>query len=378
VSGARARPRRILLVIHSLTAGGAERVLSLLANAWAARGDHVTIATLSAGGDRPFFALDPAVERLALGIDGNPGPLLSALGAAGRNVSRLRAIRRAIRAARPDVIMSFMNVTNVLTIVAARGTGVPVVATEHIDPSQDDIGALWTTLRRLTYPHVGRLAVLNERVLEYFPPHIRARSVVVPNPVVAPGPAAAPPPSRAPGAAKTLLAMGRMTGQKGFDLLLEAFARVAGRHPDWTLEIWGEGPLRDDLEAQARALGLGARVRLPGRTGDAYGVLAAADLYVLSSRFEGFPMVLCEAMASGLPVVSFDCRTGPREIVRDGVDGVLVPPGDVAALAAALDALMGDPARRARLAARAPEIAERFGMARVLALWDDVFRALGR
>jgi GalNAc-alpha-(1->4)-GalNAc-alpha-(1->3)-diNAcBac-PP-undecaprenol alpha-1,4-N-acetyl-D-galactosaminyltransferase len=365
--------RSILLVIHGLTAGGAERVLTMLANAWAARGDEVTIATLSSAEETPFFPLDPRIRRLALGADGNPGAALRALGALGRNVARVRGIRRAIRVTRPDVVMSYMNVTNVLSIAAAAGTGVPVVATEHIDPSQQQLNPLWTTLRRWAYPHAGRLAVLNDRVLEYFPPDIRAKSVVVPNPVIEPAGGPAVLRAAADPGPRTIVAMGRMTAQKGFDLLLDAFAQVASRHPAWSLEIWGEGPVRADLIERARALGLDDRVRLPGRTADAYGVLRAADLYVLSSRFEGFPMVLCEAMATGLPVVAFDCRTGPREIVRDGIDGVLVPPGDVAALADALDRLLGDPALRARLASRAPELVERFSLERVLARWDEVF-----
>ena len=367
------RPLRLLLVINAMSPGGAERVCSVLANAWASRGDTVSLATYTAPGERSFFALDPAVREIHLGTNGSPGPGLRWLGALGRNVARVRSIRRAIGRTRPDVIVSFMNVTNVLTIAAAHGSGVPVIATEHIDPSQDDIGALWTALRRWVYPHAARLAVLNERVLEYFPADIRRRSVVLPNPVMRPpGPVRSVRPER--GSARTIVAMGRMTRQKGFDLLLEAFATIAADHPDWTLEIWGEGPLRGELEARAHAPDLEGRVRLPGRTDDAYAVLAAADLYVLSSRFEGFPMVLCEAMASGLPVLSFDCRTGPREIVRDGIDGVLVPAGDVQELSRELSRLLGDAGTRGALARRAPEILERFGVARVLSRWDEVFQ----
>ncbi len=373
-AGAR-RPRRLLLVINAMSAGGAERVCSLLANAWAERGDTVSIATYTAAGTTSFFPLHPAVREVHLGVNGSPGALLGRLGAVGRNLARIRAIRRALHDARPDVVVAFMDVTNVLAILAAQGTGIPVVVTEHIDPSQKSIGPLWTTLRRWTYPHAARLAVLNERVLEYFPDDIRRRSVVLPNPVVRP-PEPASPPVGKPDGARTVVAMGRMTRQKGFDLLLEAFASIAARHPAWSLEIWGDGPLRGGLEARAQAPDLMGRVRFPGRTDDAYGVLAAADLYVLSSRYEGFPMVLCEAMASGLPVLSFDCRTGPREIVRDGIDGVLVPAGDVPEFAARMDRLMADPGARDALARRAPEILDRFGVSRVLARWDDLFAAI--
>jgi len=125
---------------------------------------------------------------------------------------------------------------------------------------------------------------------------------------------------------RIVLAVGRFTKVKGFDLLIKAFAGIAIAYADWDLVILGEGPERSDLEAQVEALGLGHRVKLPGRAGNMPDWYARADLFVMSSHFEGFPLVLVEAMAHGCPAVSFDCDTGPRDIIRDEMDGRLVRP----------------------------------------------------
>jgi glycosyltransferase involved in cell wall biosynthesis len=170
--------------------------------------------------------------------------------------------------------------------------------------------------------------------------------------------------------------MGRLSAEKGFDLLLDAFARIAPQHADWSLKILGQGPLRPALQAQALRLDLGERVQFTGEVADPFPILRVADLFVFPSRSEGFGMALAEAMACGLPAVSFDCPSGPRDIVRDGIDGILVPPEDVVALAAALDRLMGDAQERERLAVRAPEVTVRFSRERILSLWQDLFNDL--
>jgi glycosyltransferase involved in cell wall biosynthesis len=187
-----------------------------------------------------------------------------------------------------------------------------------------------------------------------------------------------PPPRHGPAAleAKVLVAAGRLEHQKGFDLLLDAFALVAPRHPDWTLWIFGEGRKRADLAARIERLGLTGRARLKGNVTDLDTRFAAASVYVLSSRFEGLPMVLLEAMSAGLPVVSFDCPTGPAEVVRHGRTGLLVPAGDVAGLAAGIDQLIGDPRRRRAMGAAAARDADRFSISTVRQRWDELFTDL--
>jgi len=177
--------------------------------------------------------------------------------------------------------------------------------------------------------------------------------------------------------AHKLIAAGRLEPQKGFDLLLEAFAAVAPKHPDWTLDIFGRGTQRELLEQSLVDLGLGGRVRINVPTDRLGERMRDASVFVLSSRYEGFPIVLLEAMAAGLAVVSFDCQTGPNEIVTDGTSGVLVPPEDVSALAAALDRVMDDESLRRRLAAAAPAAVRPYSLENIGRRWDELLAADG-
>ncbi len=362
---------RVTLVIHGMGSGGAERVAATMANAWTARGWEITLITFEDAASGSFYPLDARVRFQPLGIAGASRNLSQAIIS---NSRRLLAIRRTIQAARPDVVVTFLDMVNVRTLLALAGTRVPVVVTEQTDPGQKNLGRVWETLRRWTYRHAARVVVLGQSSWEYFPPDIRARTVILPNPIAVDQPDEDD--ERPSTGQKTLVAVGRLVPEKGFDLLLEAFARVAPEHPNWRLVIWGEGPLRRDLEAQRDRLGLRSRVSLPGRTQALFRELRRADLFVMSSRREGLPMALGEAMACGLPAVSFDCRSGPREIIRPGVDGLLVPPGDIEGLAAALSALMGDDAERQRMAQRAPEVLERFSAERVLDRWEELLETV--
>src|SRR5262249_18849014 len=153
----------------------------------------------------------------------------------------------------------------------------------------------------------------------------------------------------------------------------KAFSALAHKHPEWKLTILGGGPLLAELQKQAQSLNLDQRVQFAGPVSDPFPRLHAADLFVFPSRFEGFGMALAEAMACRLPAVSFDCPEGPGDIIRNGVDGLLIPSEDVPALIAALDSLMGDSDKRRRLASRAPEVHSRFGRERILDLWESLF-----
>jgi glycosyltransferase involved in cell wall biosynthesis len=168
-----------------------------------------------------------------------------------------------------------------------------------------------------------------------------------------------------------------MSRQKGFDLLVQAYARVAPGHPDWRLRICGGGQERPAIEALIRALGIEDVVELPGPAADMAGEMARASIFVLSSRYEGLPLILLEAMSAGMGVVSFDCPTGPGDLVDDHRTGLLVPPRDVEALAVAIGEMMDDEDLRRRCGAAAIDTAAEYTMAAVGPRWEALLGELG-
>ena len=253
----------------------------------------------------------------------------------------------------------------------ARGrlapAGVIVIAQEHQHLARH--GQATRNALAAALPNVSVLVTLTEsdrmaweQVLGASGPPVVAIPNAVPDVPLGPGD---------PGAHK-VIAAGRLEPQKGFDLLLEAFAAIAVKHPDWTLDIFGKGTRREALGKAVVDLGLAGRSPSMSRLIDSESACETPPCIVLSSRYEGFPIVLLEAMAAGLTVVSFDCPTGPNEIVADGTSGLLVPAEDVPALAAALDRVMGDESLRRRLAAAAPTAVFPYSLEKVGRRWDEL------
>ena len=174
----------------------------------------------------------------------------------------------------------------------------------------------------------------------------------------------------------TLIAAGRLTPQKGFDFLIPAFAKAAADHPDWRLRIHGKGKDKPELQRLIDEHDMTDRIELAGPASDMGAAMAHASIFVLSSRFEGFPLILIEAMGKGLAVVSFDCPTGPSDIIDDHRNGILVPHKDIQALAAGMSELMGDEALRRRCAAAALESSREYGIDAIGPRWEALFESL--
>jgi glycosyltransferase involved in cell wall biosynthesis len=183
-------------------------------------------------------------------------------------------------------------------------------------------------------------------------------------------------PARTTADPKVVVAAGRLVAQKGFDRLIAAYAPIARTHPDWQLHIYGEGTGRPRLERKIARLGLRRHVILHGYAPDFDRVLDHASVFAMTSRFEGFPMVLVEAMSKAVPVVSFDCPRGPGEIIADGLNGRLVVDGDIPGFTRALVSLMDDPRQRRRMAAQALRTAAEFRPEAVMQQWGALFSEL--
>jgi len=363
---------RILFLVSSMQGGGAERVAALLSNHWVAHGHEVILMPTFSGRGECLYPLD---ERVRLEY------LADRVGTTRKTpwsiVRRLLAMRSMVHEWRPDGVVSFLPHVNVAAILAAWGLKVPVMVSERIYPPAMPLRPVWPRLRRWTYPWAATVVMQTRRGADWLAGECpRARGAVIPNPCVYPLPLAQPrlaPEDWVGPARRVVLAVGRLDEQKGFAGLLDAFTRLATRFRDWDLVILGEGEERMALAARIEKQGLAGRVVLPGRVGNPGDWYRRAELYVMSSRFEGFPNTLVEAMAHGVPAVSFDCETGPAEILRDGVDGYLVPPEQGAdGLVRAMAVLMEDDETRRSMGNAAVAVRERFSPERVMAAWDGV------
>ena len=368
---------KILIFLNSLAGGGTERVAATLANFWAGKSWNVTVVTMNPESD-DFYRLDPGVRRIALDLAGESGCLVDAV---RQNARRIAALRRILNDLRPAVALSMMSTPNVLLALASHNvSSVCTVGSEHCYPPHAPLGRLWSGLRKNMYGRLSAVVALTGECAEWIRTHSSATRVpVIPNPVVWPLPDHAPmiaPDALCRAGRQVLLAVGRLNAVKNYPVLLGAFARLASRHADWDLVILGEGPQRQALEAIVRDAHMDNRIFLPGIAGNVRAWYERADTYVMTSRSEGFPNSLAEALAHGLPAISVDCDTGPRDIIRHAIDGFLVPVNDAAQLERTMDRVMGDTGLRNSLAGRAVDARERFSIEKIAGMWEALFASL--
>jgi glycosyltransferase involved in cell wall biosynthesis len=364
---------KLVFLSSSVAMGGAERVVTLLTGGLARRGHSVTLITTTTRGD--FFVPATNVERVALDLTGQPAGTAIRLrnlpGTLKGLASGLPAFVNELVVRDPDLVVSFQSQLNVLTLAVVRGRW-PVVISERTDPAQAHLGVGWRLLRRLCYPHAAAVVSPSQGVdrgLSWLP---KRKRLVVHNPVhtKSGGDTLGLPAGLSPG--RYVVAVGRMIPDKGFDLLLEVFARVRVGHPDWRLAILGDGPERASLEQRIGRLGLEDVAMLLGPVSEPDSIVRQAGLFAMTSRREGFPNALAEAMACGVPAVSFDCPSGPAELIRQGENGLLLPQGDIEAFANAVSRLIENADLRGRMANAARASVARFELDNILDQWEQI------
>ena len=353
--------KRLLFVCDSLEEkGGVEKLVSLQANHFEAQGHVVRILTRYAQNKPPAYPLAPGISVVSYRWAFRAAGLTKLWHFGGF----LRWVRAQVRAFRPDWVMTNGLNVGVLTILANPDYKKQVIACDH--NHFGNASGLWNRLRKIAYRDIGHIVSLTREDLPLYQA-VNPRSVCIYNPVSL---------TSAPGSFarnRQVLAVGRHTRQKGFDLLLEAWQQVVKAHPDWTLTIVGEGDETPSLKKQIQQLDIGETVHLHPFSDNIASYYQNSNLFVLSSRFEGLSLVLIEAIAMGVPVVAFSCKTGPREVLEQG-GGMLVEAENVSRLAQTIIYFIEHPETWDPMSEAGKENAQRFTHDNYFAQWEALLR----
>lgn len=338
---------RIVFVIPDMPGGGTERVVALLANEYGRRGIEVTILLFA--GHETAYPLREGIEVVSVG---NPSG-----GRLRERIGRIGRMRRFYREHKGCQIWAFSVMGAVFSAVAALGQRHFVLVSERNDPHKYE----HPKIRNFSYRLADVVICQTPEAAKSFPAAIRRKAVVIPNPLELEG-VTPYEGEREP----RIVAVGRLSAQKNHKLLLEAFALFADKHREYVLEIYGKGELEAELKSLAERLGVADRVQFQGFCHTIQEKIRTAGMYVLSSDYEGISNSMLEAMALGMPVIATDCPIGgSRMYIKDGVNGLLVPVGDVSALAAAMDRLAGNRDLGRRLGAEAAKLKEELAVSKI-------------
>lgn len=380
---------KILYCVPSLyKSGGMERILTEKANWLATHGNQIDILTTEQEGKTPFFTLDPSIKLIDLDINFNKDFNLGLLKKTRNHYRKLRLYRNIlkqhIKKVGYDVVVSLCG--KEIEFLGKIDISAKKVAELHF--SQDfkiqfaesmnrgklhRLLAKWLTRSFIkSTKNLDALVVLTkEDENQWIKTNSNIRQIYNFTEKDT-----HPKKGENRIETKRCIAVGRLDEQKGFDLLIPAWEKVAEKHPDWTLDIFGVGKWEDLLKNEIKSRGLTCKVNLKGQSKEIEKEMAESDFFILSSRYEGFPMVMLEAFAGGLPIVAFNCKTGPKEIITDGENGLLVAPGDTDALSRAIIRLIENPGERKKMSEKAIESMMRFDKEKIMNQWQNLFRDL--
>ena len=345
------------------------------------RNHQVTLITLDNGSQDRHFVL-PSVQRIRLDVLGqskesNLRPLRGLRRVLGA-LRRIAQMRRTFKSISPDVILSFCDQMNVMTLIAATRTTIQVIICERSDPRHQRLPKFWERLRSATYPKASKVVALTDEVANHLRQYYRADALVIPSAIDVPNSHS----SRDIATHhKTMIAIGRLEEEKGFERLIQAFAKIASQQSEWTLHIIGDGSMRNPLGFLIKQLKLEQRVLMTGWVAQPWEQYSNSTLFILPSLYEGFPSVLMEAMARGVPSISVDCDSGPRAIIdRVSQEGksppALLVSNDQAGLAAGMQKLMTDAKLREAIGQAGKEVAKQFGWTEMVNQYETLLLEL--
>jgi len=376
---------KILIFIGSLTSGGAERVTVTLSEYLSKLNKYsVTVVSLNEK-DFDFYKLNSSVERIAMNMSGATSGLNKYI----VNIKRVFAFRDIIKKRQPDIVLGMITRQAVISILACFGMQVKVVVSERNYPGRRKNHSMWEKLRKWFYKYADAHVVQTNKIAIWIRENTNAKNInIIPNSIS--WPIAVHPPILKPENyinkdEGLILAVGSFKKQKGFDLLVKSVSPILREFDGWKLVIIGDDVDEDGInksdhrklvESLIKDNGLSDRISLPGKAGNIIEWYQRADIFVLSSRFEGFPNVLLEAMASGTACISFDCDTGPQELIDHRKNGLLVEHLNTASLRSSIYELMEDSTLRKRLSKNAILVRDSFSDEIILKKWKDLFDEL--
>jgi len=374
-----------LIVCLDLGDGGAQRVVSTLANCWSQEGRKVCVVTLT-DKEEPY-QLHPSIQRIRIrnftsqkdlrrswgwiAAKLKHGKIIEYAGIYKFLFHQVKGLRRVVKQIDSHTVLAFAVFANIITILACLGTGKRVIISERNDPARQHLRHPWGRLRRLLYNQADVVTANSHGALLTMEAYVdKQKLAFVPNPLVRCETTA--PPSTGCAVIPYVLTVGRLHEQKGHDVLFKAFSRLSPEFANWRLAVVGRGELKEALQSQAADLGISERVDWYGQVRDPFFYYRAAKIFVLSSRYEGMPNALLEAMSCGLPVIVSDASPGPLELVKNSETGLVVSADDPAPLARALELLAGDDVLRQRLGEAARKCVSDYDIPKALAAWEQI------
>ena len=359
--------KKVLILIPRMGGGGAERVVSIIANSLAEQ-FSVQITTLVS--NESFYKLENTVKLTSAQYKINRANKITRLGSMGKNfISSIFFTRRVIQEYKPDIVFSLLEEMDIVTCIATRGlNGFKWICSERNDPTRRN-KSLQRVLEKI-YQNCDMLVCQSKTVADYY--SIVKKKCVIPNPVdldnypMRVGESAPP----------KIVAVGRLVPQKNIEMLIEAFSIIEKKYPNVSVTVYGEGPEREKLENQITMLKLGNKIFLPGANRNVLETIRDAAIFAFPTNYEGFPNVLVEAIAMGIPVVSTDFATGvAKEIVDENV-GLVVPCCDTKAFAEAMDVLLSSPEKRRQIRYMSRKAIEPFAVEKVIVKWKQLIESL--